>query len=282
MLLTNYHTHCHFCDGKGSPEEMLSQARELGFKAIGFSSHAPLPFENDFTLQSERLPEYIETITRLKNSTSDMEVYLGLEIDYMAGLMYPAQAKWGELGLDYVIGSVHALAAPDEQYPMLSVDGPDEELDALINDVFSGDVRKMIETYYQRISDLCQEGGFDILGHYDLIKKHNLRKPFFDESASWYKDVAISTLDDVAKSGVIMEVNFGGMLRGATDDVYPPLWLIEEAFKRGIPMQINADAHAPKHLGVHHEYSRDLLVKAGYKTQRVLLSGTWQDVSLTN
>ncbi|MDG3085695.1 histidinol-phosphatase [Vibrio hannami] len=280
MLLTNYHTHCHFCDGKGSPDEMLARARELGFKAIGFSSHAPLPFENDFTLQQERVPEYVQTISNMKNNLDDIEVYLGLEIDFMEGLMYPAQEKWDELELDYKIGSVHALAPPDEQYPMLSVDGPDEELDALINQVYNGDVRAMIETYYQRISDLCNQGGFDILGHYDLIKKHNLRKQFFDESAPWYKDVAVSTLDDVAKAGVIMEVNFGGMLRGATDDVYPPFWLIEEAFKKGIPMQINADAHAPKHLGVHHEYCRDLLVKAGYKTQRVLLEGKWQDIPL--
>jgi histidinol-phosphatase (PHP family) len=80
---------------------------------------------------------------------------------------------------------------------------------------------------------------------------------------------------------VILEVNFGGMLRGATEDVYPPLWLLKEARLRGIPVQINADAHAPQHLGVHHEYSRDLLLQAGYRTQRVLLGGEWQDISLT-
>ncbi|WED24480.1 histidinol-phosphatase [Vibrio sp. JC009] len=279
MLLTNYHTHCHFCDGKGSPEEMLSRAKELGFKAIGFSSHAPLPFENDFTLQPERLEEYVKAICALKAQT-DIEVYLGLEIDYLKDSIYPADPRWDELNLDYKIGSVHAIAPPDDRFPMLSVDGPDEELDALINDVYQGNVRQMIEDYYQRIADLCAEGGFDILGHFDLIKKHNLRRPFFDESAPWYKDVAVSTLDEVAKSGVIMEVNFGGMLRGATDDVYPPLWMIKEAFNRGIPMQINADAHAPKHLGVHHEYCRELLVSAGYKTQRVLLGGQWQDISL--
>ncbi|GAL18115.1 histidinol-phosphatase [Vibrio maritimus] len=38
------------------------------------------------------------------------------------------------------------------------------------------------------------------------------------------------------------------MLRGATDDVYPSPWLLEEAKQRNIPIQINADAHAPHHL----------------------------------
>ena len=279
MLLTNYHSHTYFCDGKGTPAEMLEKANQLGFAALGFSSHAPLPFKNDFTMLPETLPEYLQTVQDLKGSTST-EVYLGLEIDYLSGVMEPSDERWHKLGLDYIIGSVHALAPPDKNYPMLSVDGPDEELYTLLKDIYQGNEKAMIEDYYSRIAELCRKGGFDILGHYDLIKKHNQRLAFFDETASWYKDVAISTLDEVAKSGVIMEVNFGGMLRGATKDIYPPLWILEEANKRNIPVQINADAHHPEHLGVQQEYCRNILLKAGYKTQRVLLNKQWQDISL--
>ncbi len=174
-----------------------------------------------------------------------------------------------------------ALLFSAEKNDMLSVDGLDDDVDYLLYDVYQNNSRKLVEDYYQKVTDLCRSGGFDILGHYDLVKKHNRRLNFFDESASWYRDVAISSLDSVAKSGVIMEVNFGGMLRGATDDVYPPLWLLKEAFQRHIPVQINADAHAPHHLGVHQEYCRDLLLQAGYQTQRVLLDKKWQDISLT-
>ena len=77
-----------------------------------------------------------------------------------------------------------------------------------------------------------------------------------------------------------MEVNFGGMLRGATKDIYPPLWILEEASKRQIPVQINADAHHPDHLGVHQKYCQDMLLKAGFTTQRVLLQNQWQDIPL--
>lgn len=280
MKLTNYHTHCHFCDGKGSAEEVLEKAKQLGYQALGFSSHAPLPFANDYSMQQQDLTRYIETINALKNQ-QQIEVYLGLEIDYLQDYIQPADSKWRELGLDYVIGSVHALLFSAERNDMLSVDGLDDDVDYLLYDVYQNNSRKLVEDYYQKVTDLCRSGGFDILGHYDLVKKHNRRLNFFDESASWYRDVAISSLDSVAKSGVIMEVNFGGMLRGATDDVYPPLWLLKEAFQRHIPVQINADAHAPHHLGVHQEYCRDLLLQAGYQTQRVLLDKKWQDISLT-
>lgn len=280
MKLTNYHTHCHFCDGKGSAEEVLEKAKQLGYQALGFSSHAPLPFANDYSMQQQDLTRYIKTINALKNQ-QQIEVYLGLEIDYLQDYIQPADSKWRELGLDYVIGSVHALLFSAEKNDMLSVDGLDDDVDYLLYDVYQNNSRKLVEDYYQKVTDLCRSGGFDILGHYDLVKKHNRRLNFFDESASWYRDVAISSLDSVAKSGVIMEVNFGGMLRGATDDVYPPLWLLKEAFQRHIPVQINADAHAPHHLGVHQEYCRDLLLQAGYQTQRVLLDKKWQDISLT-
>jgi histidinol-phosphatase (PHP family) len=279
MLLTNYHTHTQFCDGQGSPEQVLQTANKAGFAALGFSAHAPLPFANDFTLPEQDLQPYIAAVNALKGSCST-EVYLGLEIDYIPGMMAPTDKKWQSLALDYCLGSVHTLAAPDENYPMLSVDGPLEEFDLLLDEVYQGNARKMIETYYQRISELCSLGGFDILGHYDLIKKHNRQRQFFSEQASWYRDVAISTLDDVAKSGVIMEVNFGGMLRGATDDIYPPRWLLKEACRRQIPVQINADAHHPDHLAVHQEYCRDALLKAGYTSQRILQSERWQDVEL--
>ncbi|MBY5944842.1 histidinol-phosphatase [Photobacterium rosenbergii] len=279
MLLTNFHTHCHYCDGKGAPLDMVEQAKQLNFKAIGFSSHAPLPFDNDFCMQQENLDAYVKEITALK-ADADIEVYLGLEVDYIRGLLSPSDTKWDALGLDYKIGSVHTLAAPDERYPMLSVDGPHDEFKTLLNEVYQGSARDMIETYFQRVGQLCGEGGFDILGHYDLVKKHNKALQFFDEDSHWYREVAISTLDDVAKSGVILEVNYGGMLRGATDDVYPSPWLLKQAKARHIPIQINADAHAPHHLGVHHQHCREILLQAGYRQQRVLLGGQWQDVAL--
>lgn len=279
MLLTNYHTHGHYCDGKGSPAEMLAQAIELGFKAIGFSSHAPLPFDNDFCMYPDNLSNYVDDINALK-SQSDIEVYLGLECDFIEGVVSPNDTMWQALNLDYKIGSVHALSGPNDQYPMLSVDGPLEELDQLINGVYQGDVRAMVESYYQCVGTLCRSGGFDILGHYDLVKKHNLSHGLFDEQAPWYREVAINTLDSVAQSGVVLEVNYGGIIRGATQSAYPSYWLLEAVKARHIPIQINADAHAPYHLGTYHQACREQLLQLGFTEQRVLLKGRWQDVPL--
>ncbi len=279
MLLSNFHMHCHYCDGKGSPQEMFEKANRLGFVSVGFSSHAPLPFDNDFCMHADKLDAYIEEISALKGH-AETQVYLGLELDFIPAVTTPSHQRWEGLPLDYKIGSVHTLEAPNDRYPMLSVDGPHDEFLVLLNEVHGGSARSMITKYYQRVTELCELGGFDILGHFDLIKKHNKALGFFDESEDWYKGLALDALDAVAQSGVILEVNYGGMLRGATDDVYPSPWLLEEAKQRNIPIQINADAHAPHHLGVHHEHCQALLKRLGYDTQRILMNGVWTDVAL--
>ena len=43
MNLTNYHSHCSFCDGQAPAEEFVKSAISAGFTAYGISSHAPLP-----------------------------------------------------------------------------------------------------------------------------------------------------------------------------------------------------------------------------------------------
>ena len=41
-MKTNYHAHSTFCDGAGTPEEMVVSALERGFATLGFSSHSDM------------------------------------------------------------------------------------------------------------------------------------------------------------------------------------------------------------------------------------------------
>ena len=44
-MLTNYHTHTTFCDGKSTVEEIVLSALAKGFDAIGFSGHGFTTFD---------------------------------------------------------------------------------------------------------------------------------------------------------------------------------------------------------------------------------------------
>ena len=36
----NLHTHTVFCDGRDTPEELITHAISLGFESLGFSKHS--------------------------------------------------------------------------------------------------------------------------------------------------------------------------------------------------------------------------------------------------
>ena len=277
MIKTNYHTHNELCDGQGPIEDYISAALEKGMAALGFSSHAPLPVENDWVLSEEGLETYLAILNRLKNRQDGLQIYTGLEIDYIPGAQAPGDARWDRYNLDYKIGSVHSTMGLDENPDYLCVDGPEDMLRELLDTHHGGRFEHLCETYYTRVAELCRLGGFDILGHIDLVKKRNRDNRYFTESASWYVRQVRTALESVARSGVIMEINSGAISRGALDEVYPSPWILSEARKLDIPVMVNADAHRPQDIDCHFEESCELLKETGYKAVRILIDSKWQD-----
>jgi histidinol-phosphatase (PHP family) len=89
MILANYHTHCHFCDGQGELESYVVEAINKNMCAIGFSSHAPVPFKSDWHMQSDDLDKYLSEIDSLKKRYKEIKIYSGLEVDYIPGQINP-------------------------------------------------------------------------------------------------------------------------------------------------------------------------------------------------
>ncbi len=116
MNLTNYHSHCSFCDGRAPMEEFVKSAVAAGFTAYGVSSHAPLPFATQWTLKQEEVVAYLREIERLKKKyAGQIELYAGMEIDYLSGVQNPANDYFQNLPLDYRIGSVHLFIQTREK-----------------------------------------------------------------------------------------------------------------------------------------------------------------------
>ena len=71
MNLTNYHSHSLYCDGRADMESFAHWAKAKGFSAYGYSSHAPLPFPTCWTMEWDRMDDYLGEFLRLK------QVYAG-------------------------------------------------------------------------------------------------------------------------------------------------------------------------------------------------------------
>ena len=280
-MQTNYHTHSRLCDGRGEPEEYVQVAVDRGFAALGFSSHAPLPVANDWTLTQASLPVYLKEIDRLKAAWSGrIQIYKGLEIDYIPESQAPGDTRYDSLGLDYRIGSVHSTTGLERNPRYCCVDGPLEDLVWLLEEVHQGSFEALSEAYYTRLAEMVRGGGFSFVGHLDLLKKSNRDERFFSEEAPWYQRQVHAALDVLAASGLIMELNSGGIARGTIDEIYPSPWILARARRLGIPVMINADAHQPEDVDCCFPRMRAALTEAAYRETWALLAGAWVAVPL--
>jgi histidinol-phosphatase (PHP family) len=280
MMKTNYHTHHAICDGKGEAEDYVRLAVERGFNALGFSSHAPLPYPNRWTMSREAFPGYCEEIRRLKEVyRGRIEIYLGLEIDLISGdFDGNPRLSWPPESLDYYIGSLHIFPGGPNKYR--EVDHTPEEYEAIRDENYGGDIRAFVEGYYGHIKELCRKFRPPVLGHLDLIKKNNPGGKYFREDETWYRNAVRDIIPAIAASGTIVEVNTGGLARNRTKTVYPSPWILELLREADIPVMLNSDAHIPENLDACFDTARTIIRNAGYKDIRVLRPGGWEAVGV--
>lgn len=265
FLKTNYHTHSTFCDGKVSAEEMVQAAIEKKFDILGFSSHSMFPFSSDWHLQSKEHENYVQEILRLKKFyESKIKIQLGFEADFLQGFCAPDFSRYADFHPDYLIGAVHFVPGKDG---FIEADGDFTETREKIKTVFDGDRKKVVQTYFDLERTMIKNCNFTILAHPDLIRKQNSPAApdiFFDENDSWYREEIKETANAIAKSGVCVEINTGGMARGYLDTPYPSAEFLTLLHEKNVPITINSDAHAPGNLDYGFEQAVQLAKKTGY------------------
>ena len=141
--LFNLHTHSKFCDGAGDPEAYVISAMAKGFHSLGFSSHAPVPFKNNFAIRDDHeIREYCTIIRDLREKYKDqISIRLALEIDFIEGITRDFKDFKLACRLDYTIGSVH-LVKNGYDDRLWFIDGPKvETYDDGLKNIFGGDIR---------------------------------------------------------------------------------------------------------------------------------------------
>jgi len=276
MYLYNFHSHSCFDDGKCNPEEYLTEAIRLGFKSYGFSGHAPLPFESVWCIQKENFQKYLKEIGLLKEKyVGIIDVYSGLEIDYIKGITGPA--KFRECNLDYVIGSVHFVEKGGEVF---EIDGPYENFEKGFKEVFDCDKKALVYNFYEKTCDFLKSDKPDLLGHFDKVKLHLMRTVSGLESEEWYKNLLKDVLVEIKNSGVIVEINVRGIYKGYTKEPYPAYDLIKQMKKLGIKISLNSDSHHISEITSKYNEVIPVLKGIGYEESMVFEEGVWKPIKL--
>ena len=114
-MIANYHTHTWRCrHADGTEREYVETAIEAGFKILGFSDHTPQVYPGGYVCPVKMLPEelegYVDTVLDLKREyKSDIEIHLGLEVEYLYTLWEPLMRLIEPYPIEYLILGQHYL-----------------------------------------------------------------------------------------------------------------------------------------------------------------------------
>ena len=277
MNLTNYHSHCSFCDGRAPLEEFVKEAISQGFYSYGVSSHAPLPFPTQWTMEWEQMEAYLDEFKNLRSKYADeIELYVGLEIDYLNEESNPSVARFTELPLDYRIGSVHLLY--DAAGEVVDIDCSPAVFKERVDRHFNGDVLRVIRMYFDRLFRMVELGGFDVLGHADKMHYNAscYHPGLLDEP--WYEALMKDYFSLVASRGYLVEINTKAYDSLGTFYPNSRYWELMKEYQ--IKVLVNSDAHYPERINAGRMEALRLLQAKGFATVAELHQGSWREVPI--
>jgi histidinol-phosphatase (PHP family) len=236
--LIDYHLHVvAHGDRPMTVENILAYcevARERSILQIGITEHDRYLDEID-----------LAAFQKAREKT-DIGLRLGIEIDFVPGKEERMEHDSRALPYDYVIGSVHRVEGEEI----------DRATDKRIYERY--ETYDLYEAYYTNVRAAALSGRFDVLGHPDLIK---IFRRFPDRDITGMLE---ETADAVAESGIVVDVNSAG-LRKPIREIYPSRKLLEMFYRRGVPITLSSDAHAPGEVGADYEKSIALVRDVGYR-----------------
>lgn len=276
MSWSNFHGHCHYCDGAGSIREHVEAAVRLGFRSMAMTCHGPLPFDNEWCIAPEDIHNYrAELEAERQRFNGRIELYFSYESDYIPDLSDLNSAYLRETPPDFTLCSVHFVDRFPEGRPW-EIDGSHETFSKGLREIFGNDIQRCVKRYFELTRQMVEKSCPDVIGHLDKIKMQNTGGTSWNTDAAWYRDEILQTLDLIREKGKIVEVNTRGLYMKKARETYPGVWTLRRILEMGIPVCLNSDAHQPSELALDFESTAEMLSELGFRELCTLRGGTWQ------
>ena len=226
-MIANYHTHTMRCNhAVGTEEEYVTAGIKAGLKILGFSDHAPYPFDGGWyshiRMCPQELGEYAGKVLALGKQYKDqLHICLGAEIEYFPKFWQEQISMLRDTGIEYLLLGQHWSTYQEKGH----YNGALTHREDLLAD------------YCRSIRDGMQTGMITYIAHPDLIN--------FTGDTKVYRHHMIQLCRDAQSCGTPLEINLLGIRSGRN---YPNRCFWELAAEAGCKVVLGCDAHNPKGL----------------------------------
>lgn len=238
----NLHSHTEFCDGRAPMSSILEAAICEGMEIWGFTPHSPITVESGCNMLRSDVPRYIDRVADLRDlHEGEIRLLCGMEVDFL-GRDFGAHIDYFQrLPLDYRIGSVHFV--PNQEGRYLDCDGSFERFSKYLKAGYAGDLRYVVEKYFEQVLTMLESGGFEILGHFDKIAGNACQADPTLEQQGWYEALVDDVISHARDAGVIVEINTKSLTK--LGRFFPDKRWWPKLLKSGLPIAVNSDCHYP-------------------------------------
>lgn len=238
MRMINYHFHDDLSSDGAQPLVLHCEAANSTCASVCVTNHAETLNENRewHADPDEMIPRFQRSLEAVRNAAAqfpNLEIRLGVELEYRREWRAAYDRLLAAVPFDFVLGSVHVVDG-------LNISGG-REVDAFF---LPRSEREAYEAYFNELDEMVEWGAFDVVAHFDLIKRYGHRH-YGHYLVHNYRSIIEPTLAKMARRGIGIEINTSGVSQ-APGVPYPEPEILEWARYVGVDrLTLGSDSHAP-------------------------------------
>jgi histidinol-phosphatase (PHP family) len=235
----NFHFHDDgSSDGQAPLPRHCEAAVAAGVIEICVTNHAEIlgpdgSWQADLGEMRARFLSVGESVREARRQFPELGVRLGIELEYRPEWTDAFDRLTHEVPFDFVLGSVHMVEGHNVS------GGSSKDL------FFEGRTQKnAYSAYFRELDAMVEWGGFDVVAHFDLVKRfgHRHYGPYEPHA---YRRVIQPVLDKMAARGLGIEINTSGVTGPGVP--YPEREILSWARQAGVPtLTLGTDSHRPE------------------------------------
>ena len=244
-------------DCLASMDDVVREAISRGLTGLCFTDHCDLICGKE---TGKRMTDCYPDWEKSYSQIAEVRAKWGDRIEILHGMELaeivqdPERAREYAMapGLDFLLGSVHALTGHQDFFYM---DIQSQE-----------DCHQLADLYLDENIRMAELNLMDAVAHVGYFNRYMSKKGFWVDLME-YEEKLRHLFLTLAKNGRGLEVNTSGLRRDPgphfTNPDLPMLRLFKEC--GGEIVTMGSDAHLAKHVGSHLEVAEDLLLAAGFR-----------------